>query len=587
CLRSRPRALIFLAALFIYNANLRSIGAGDTVPAALFPFAAVVDHTVTFDRYEPYCSAHVSPGTYFFRRGRNGRAYSLYPIALPLLLTPLYAPFILASGARSWPTRKIVEVALCVEKIPASLIAALSAALLFGLLRRLLGPRSALVLTVVFALGTESWMISSQALWQHGGSALAVIASLDRISLAAGERRLAQLALAGLFAGLSVAIRPTNAAFLAVSSVVLFAPALRDVRGILAYSAGPAVVGALVAAYNQAAFGDLRGGYGVPGVVGYAFMTPFLAGLANLLVSPSRGLLVYCPVLIFSLVGVVAWCRAKDRLCPPVYLISGATALAYLVSFSKWTLWWGGHTYGPRYFTDVGPCLVVLMAPAVGLIRRHPALRGLFALTLAASIAAQALGAFCYPNGDWNGRPEPVDSHRDRLWDWRDNQIRRTLAGGVVGDPLARLRSALEPTPEELDARFEALPRRLFALEGDWPSRSRLLSAVASAGADGVTLTASGDDPQVILPAFDFPARAPVVLRVDLTAPADTVLQVFWATAAAPDYAEARSLVAPLRKGRSRVCLELPGGDLAGRLRLDPGTVPGAYTLHSLEARSE
>lgn len=584
-LRSRPRVLIFFVSLFVYNANLRPIATGDSVPAALFPFAAVVDHSLGFDRYQPHCAATIHPSTYFFRDGQDGHQYSLYPITLPALLTPIYAPFILASDARDWPAEKIVDVALCAEKVPASLIASLSVVLLFGLLRRLVSERRALLLTIVFAFGTETWMISSQALWQHGASALAMIASLDSLLAANGDRRLRRLALAGLFAGLSVAIRPTNAAFLLASyAAVLFVLARRDARGVLAYSIGPSIVGALVAAYNYAAFGDLRGGYAVPKKIARAFDTDLLSGLAGLLVSPSRGLFVYCPVLIFSLFGVFVWCRSReDRICPPVYLIALATPVVHLLIFAKFTHWWGGHTYGPRYLTDIGPCLVLLMVPGMRVVLSRFALRGLFGLALTASIAVQALGAFCYPNGDWNDSPAPI---RDRLWDWRDNQIRRTFSAGVVREPLACLRRALRPTQAELNARFESAPRPLFQLEGDWASRSTFDGGVVPGPGEGLgRLTAPGDDPSVILPRFDFPERARLALRVDITAPTDTVLQVFFATVAEPGYLESRSVSTALRKGRNRVILELPELDLAGRLRLDPGAAPGEYTLHSFEVR--
>lgn len=582
-LRARPRALLFVASLLGYNANLRPISSGDSVPAALLPFAVVVDHSLAFDRYQPYCALTIAPRTYFFRAGQDGHLYSLYPVALPALLTPLYAPFILASGARDWPAERIVDVAVCAEKVPASLIAALSVALLFGLLRRLVDERGALLLTIVFAFGTETWMISSQALWQHGGSALAVIASLDALLAAEGDRRRGRLALAGLFAGLSVAIRPTNAAFLAASfAAVLFVFAPRDARGLLAYAIGPSLVGALVAAYNHTTFGDLRGGYAVPGAVGSAFGTGLLEGLAGLLVSPSRGLFVFCPVLLFSLLGVFVWCRSReDRLHPPVYLVALATSVVHVLSFAKWTVWWGGYAFGPRYMTDIGPCLILLMVPAMRVVRGRVALRALFGLALAASIGAQAIGAFCYPNGDWDGSPGPVSG---RLWDWRDNQLRRTRGAGLDPDPLACLRRALQPTQAELAARFEAAPRPLFRLEGDWASRSTF-EDVALAPGDGLgSLSASGPDPRIVLPRFDLPARARLALRVEITAPAYTALRVYFGTAAEPGYTELRSVSAVLHAGRSRVHLELPA-DVAGRLRLDPGAVPGEYTLHALEVR--
>ena len=64
------------------------------------------------------------------------------------------------------------------EKLSASLVAALSAALLYRLLRRRAAPPVALLLTLAYAYGTTTWVISSQALWQHGMAELLVIGAL-------------------------------------------------------------------------------------------------------------------------------------------------------------------------------------------------------------------------------------------------------------------------------------------------------------------------------------------------------------------------------------------------------------------------
>ena len=54
------------------------------------------------------------------------------------------------------------------EKLSASFLAALSASLLYLVLRRRAKPSIALLLTLAYAFGTTTWVISSQALWQHG-----------------------------------------------------------------------------------------------------------------------------------------------------------------------------------------------------------------------------------------------------------------------------------------------------------------------------------------------------------------------------------------------------------------------------------
>jgi hypothetical protein len=42
------------------------------------------------------------------------------------------------------------------------------------------------------------------------------------------------------------------------------------------------------------------------------------------------------------------------------------------------------------------------------------------------SIGVQGIGACCYPSS-WNLQPRNVDLHHERLWDWRDTEISRSL----------------------------------------------------------------------------------------------------------------------------------------------------------------
>jgi hypothetical protein len=53
------------------------------------------------------------------------------------------------------------------------------------------------------------------------------------------------------------------------------------------------------------------------------------------------------------------------------------------------------------------------------------------AAALAWSVGVAALGAFCYPEGRWNNSPLDVDRNHERLWDWQDNQIRRSWNAGL------------------------------------------------------------------------------------------------------------------------------------------------------------
>ena len=106
-----PRWLaIFLGlfCLFVYNANLRQIGAGDTISARYLPLGILRFGTVTLDpiarwvarghvsvadwKQKPAAELSVMPKAYWMARGEDQHVVSFYPVVAPLLVTPLYLP---------------------------------------------------------------------------------------------------------------------------------------------------------------------------------------------------------------------------------------------------------------------------------------------------------------------------------------------------------------------------------------------------------------------------------------------------------------------------------------------------------------
>jgi MFS family permease len=383
--------------LFLYNLNCRPIPSGDTAPAALLPLRVVLCGRIDFDAWQP-ALARSYGGNAYFLRARNGHYYSAYPIAQPLLLTPLYAPLLAAPGLRDAPMPALVLLARALEKLMASLIAAASVAFLYLLLRHLTDPRRALLLAAVYAFATNVWSTSSQALWQHGAGQLAIVLSL--LCLAVFQERAGWRAAAGagLFAALSAAMRPSNVLFFAASCAALLC--LHRRARLLAWYAGfGALIGGALALYNLRMFGLLRGGYFHP------FTGAFWLGLAGLTVSPSHGLFVYSPVLLFALAGAF-FCRRCGSLVFPVALLF---CLADLAVYAKWPIWWGGDCYGPRLLAELSPVLVLLILPALDWVDRHRPLKAAFAASVVFSVAVQSIGAFAFPAGFQS--PEP-------LWDW-------------------------------------------------------------------------------------------------------------------------------------------------------------------------
>jgi hypothetical protein len=426
----RRQASLFAIAFFVYNLNLRPIPSGDTAPAALVPLSLVSAHTITLDRFAEWYGAERHMNAVWFTRAADGHYYSSFPIALPLLITPLYAP-LAALDIRQMPIDRVLLLARITEKVSASLIAALSVVAFLALAGKLADAKSTWMLTVVYAFGSPTWSISSQALWQHGASELALIlALLLLIRETENPAHVLFAALAGWCAGLGVAIRLSNA-FPCVVMAAYAGLSPWRLRSKVAFVCGAALPLAATLIYNVRIFGNAVGTY----PAGWLLNGSLLDGISGLLFSPSRGLLIFCPVFLFSAIGVYLWFRAGRKPHAPIYVVCLVMVAAHLLTLARYRLWWGGFSYGPRLLTDVIPCLVILIIPTMRLVEASRLWKSAFAATLAFSILVQAIGAFCYPNGHWDSSPRSVDQYQERLWDWRDSQILRSASAGPVLAP--------------------------------------------------------------------------------------------------------------------------------------------------------
>ena len=90
--------------------------------------------------------------------------------------------------------------------------------------------------------------------------------------------------------------------------------------------------------------------------------------LAGNLVSPARGLFIFCPLVVLSVVGVVVRWRAGELTA--FWKALAVIPVVHWIVISAFKHWWGGDSYGPRFFTDLMPVLVVLALPAVEVLAR-------------------------------------------------------------------------------------------------------------------------------------------------------------------------------------------------------------------------
>jgi len=376
------------------------------------------------------------PVPYGFANGcPGGHWYNLYPIGVPVLALPLilllkikaafWGPLLPKTGplfaqpvVAAFFSGDFVAGHSLVELWCASTFGAIAVALQYHIASRFLPRRQAVWLALLFAFGTSEWSVASRNLFPHGLTLLLLSAALY-LALVAREQP-SRIRLAGLALALACTVRPSNAISAAVFTLYVALHYRRHLAGFLLWTL-PAAVPFFT--YNLMVRHSLIPLYARTSPARY----PAFAGVAMHLFSPSRGLLVFTPIFLFSVAGMIlAW---RLRWCWPLapYLIA-ITVLhtALIVSI------WPGHGYGPRYFADITHLFMLFLIPAILYWRtmRGPArtmAAGLFLLLAAWGVFAHGHGGTSFAANQWSALPVNVDQAKWRVWDWSDPQFLRGL----------------------------------------------------------------------------------------------------------------------------------------------------------------
>lgn len=391
---------LFFIALFIYIANGKWLGAVDTIPARYIPFTILRQFNFDFDEFA-FLFDNGVPAFLTFARGHY---VSLFPPFAGLVAMPIYL-FSVWSGID--PSSRLVGD---LEKLAATIIAAIAVAVFYATLKRLADERTSVLITIVFAFGTGTFSISAQALWQHGPSELFLTLSL--YCLIRGLREEKYSAYSGLFLAAAVLCRYTDALIALPLTLYIF-HCRRDQMARFILFALPLAL--LLACYNYYYFGSVLMTPYSRTVTSETDWYPVLEGLAARLVSPNRGLLIYSPAFLFSIMGIYLTWREKGRVL--FKYISIGLVLNFLW-YSIWPVWRDEWAFGPRYLTDIAPLLSLFLLPSYELIRPNKPMKWVFVSLCTLSVTIHFLGAFS--SGGWN--PDVGSKHR-RVWSLSDGQL--------------------------------------------------------------------------------------------------------------------------------------------------------------------
>ena len=419
--RTAGLALVWSACVFTaYLANGREIISGDTIPAKYLTFALVRGDGFYLDRYrrEVFKIWH-HPQMPYYLQAVDGHYVSQYPVGAVFVALPFSVPQILCLDWThpGWETSDPLWFDTITKRSSAA-ITALAALALLAVLRKLVPEREAWLAATAAALGSNLWCTASQTLWQHGPAAL-MLTLVVLLLLPESPSRL-RFFLAGLAAALLVCSRPIALGFAVMTALWV---TLRHPRMLVWFLPPAAIIGCALLRYNHAYLGNTMGRYSP--FEAALFATPCQEGLLGTLLSPNRGLFVFSPWTVVAFAYLpFAFLRLRPQTLLPWLL---ATLIAHAVLISKFTVWWAGWSFGPRYWTEVIPLLAIVLGLALQWARAR--CRPVYAITvvlIALAIGIQLLGAFEYPTG-WDEFPQSVDIAPERIWDWSDSELSRCI----------------------------------------------------------------------------------------------------------------------------------------------------------------
>ncbi len=471
-LRSSITALCLgLVCLGAYLANGRLLPpAGDDVPNRLIPFAILRFGTLTLD---PFREQVIGDPAHYYVQERRSSVVSLYPVGAAIVALPVYVPCYAWLRARGHDSPAwLFAASRAAAKLAAATIAAACAALLFLVLVRRVSAGVAAAIALAFGLGSGMWVIASQQLWQHGPGVLCILLGMWALTwpgtaaeaagasaAGAGGQGWAAGAAAGFFLGMAVAVRPQNGFFLAAGGTYLLLrtgdPGQRR-RSLLGFALGGTLPVAATLAYNLHYFGNLLGGYGLYTHLFRPRVAP--AGLAGLLLSPNRGLLMFSPAALLGLWGMAVALRRWRR--EPLLASFSAAAMMFALLHASTTTWTGGGAFGPRYLTETLPILALaagLVVPTLPLWGRTAAV-----ILVLASVLVEIDGAVCYPASHWHAR---MAAYPEASWDFRHPMLLEDFQTW-----LARRTASAPPAPAPLpDSAFRVEWQRVVWGKMGWP----------------------------------------------------------------------------------------------------------------------
>ena len=350
----------------------------------------------------------------------KGRLLYMWPWGAPLLSLPAVA-VLNATGIEVAP-KHVYDAAneVRMQKIVSTFLCAIGVWLLYEIAIQFIPVGWSLAIAIGAGFGTQIWSSLSRSLW--GQTWYVLIISLAILLLV--RRNIRPVLLATLLAWAAF-VRPQALPTIIIVGVYVLVKC--DSNWSRACYVATGVLWSLTLAFMMLFFTDHLLASAYRSTALFAFRHGFLQRLDGILFSPSRGLLIFMPIVLIPFYLTVRYWHVLPKRDLAVLALAAITpTIAMLASY---VIWWIGYNYGPRDLADIVPWLVLLAILGIRAFLDDPhlsmqessAVISIAVVLLTISILMNAPGALSASATKWNEVP-PLEYHPERLWDWEHPQ---------------------------------------------------------------------------------------------------------------------------------------------------------------------
>ncbi len=384
----------------------------------------------TFDLKKYFSGGDKRDLPYQIRHINNKYLY-VYPPGPPLMAVPV----VLVGNALG---KKIVnddgtynlDNELWVQKRAAAFIVCLFLLSVFFSARVFLGPYASALVVLAIGLGTTAFSSLSRGLWSDTWGVMLMGWSIYLFLRMEIRKQRTSIVLFTTLLAWAFFCKPVYAVGISAIFFYFLIYRLKDVPVM-------ALTGAfwflLFVLYALDTFGTYVPYYYYLGLLrtNSIWSVDFWEALAGHLVSPSRGLLVFSPWLLLVGLGLI-----RHRATVPagwIALMALLVILVEIVFLSRWRMWWGGHSFGPRLLSGALPWISLLsilalagwkesLKASAAAGRQFPkcgtAVAALIGtVLLGASIFIHGRGAVSWDTQMWNVHHR-TEATAEKVWNW-------------------------------------------------------------------------------------------------------------------------------------------------------------------------